>query len=471
MKRAALFFLGLVAVAAARTPNVVIILNDDMAYADVACFGAPYATPNIDRLAKEGRRFTNFHVSTAICSASRAALMTGCYHNRVGIHGAFGPGSPVGLAPAETTLAELVKQKGYATGMAGKWHLGDAPALLPLKQGFDEWYGLPYSNDMWPHHPEAKKGTYPELPLYEGDQVVDPEVTPDEQKQLTTSYAARAVAFIERNKDRPFFFYLANSMPHVPLYVSDKFAGKSGAGLYGDVIQEIDWGVGQVMDALEKAGVADNTLVIFTSDNGPWLSYGTHAGNAGPLREGKGTSWEGGTRVPTIMRWPGHIPAGSESADIAMTTDVFPTIAAIIGADLPDRKIDGHNRLADLTGKPDEKSAPRQYVWYHANNQLQAVTDGNWKLVFPHTYRTMADAPKATGGIPGKYQQTSMDNPQLFDLSKDIGERTDLAADHPNVVEKLQAFSKTMRADLGDTLTQTKPTGARQIGQAPGDSK
>jgi arylsulfatase A len=395
--------------------------------------------------------------------------MTGCYHNRLGIHGAFGPRSRVGLHPEETTLAELVKQKGYATGMAGKWHLGDGPGLLPLKQGFDQWYGLPYSNDMWPHHPEAKKGTYPKLPMYEGDRIVDEEVTPEEQKQLTTSYAGHAVAFIERNKDRPFFFYLANNMPHVPLYVSDKFAGKSGAGLYGDVIQEIDWGVGQVMAALDKAGVADNTLVIFTSDNGPWLSYGDHAGNAGPLREGKGTSWEGGTRVPTVMRWPGHIPAGTESADMAMTTDIFPTIAAIIGADLPDKKIDGHDRTADLTGKPDEKAAPRQYAWYHANNQLQGVTDGNWKLVFPHAYRTMPNAPKATGGLPGKYKQTTVEKPQLFDLSKDISEKTDVAANHPEIVAKLEAFAEKTRADLGDSLTKTKPTGARQVGLAPGD--
>lgn len=465
MKLPAILLLAMTALATARTPNIVIIFNDDMAYADVGCFGAKYATPNIDKLAKEGRRFTNFHVASPVCSASRASLLTGCYNSRLGIHGALGPGSRIGLNPDETTLAELVKQKGYATGMAGKWHLGDAPPFLPVKQGFDEWYGLPYSNDMWPFHPEAKKGTYPNLPMFDNDRIVDAEVTPDEQKQLTTSYAERAVSFIERNKDKPFFFYLANSMPHVPLYVSDKFAGKSGAGLYGDVIQEIDWSVGQVMEALEKAGVADNTLVIFTSDNGPWLSYGEHAGNAGPLREGKGTSWEGGTRVPTIMRWPGKIPAASESAEMAMTTDIFPTIAAIIGAELPSVKIDGHNRLSDLTGEPNDNLPPRQYAWYYENNQLQAVADGNWKLLLPHQYRTMAYAPKAAGGIPGKYQQRKIEQPMLFNLKKDIGEQTDVSADHPEIVEKLLQYTAAMRADLGDSLTKSKPTGAREPGR------
>ncbi|GAA5121331.1 sulfatase [Luteolibacter yonseiensis] len=465
MKLAGILFLAAASFAMARPPNVVVIFNDDMAYADVACFGAKYATPNIDRLAKEGRRFTNFHVSSPVCSASRASLLTGCYNSRIGIHGALGPKARIGLNPEETTLAELVKQKGYATGMAGKWHLGDAPEFLPVKQGFDEWYGLPYSNDMWPHHPEAKKGTYPKLPMYENDRIVDEEVTPDDQKQLTTRYAARAVSFIERNKDRPFFFYLANSMPHVPLYVSDKFAGKSGAGLYGDVIQEIDWGVGQVMEALEKAGVADNTLVIFTSDNGPWLSYGDHAGNAAPLREGKGTAWEGGTRVPTIMRWPGRIPAGTESAEMAMTTDLFPTIAAIIGAELPKVGIDGSNRLSDLTGEPNDNPPPRRYAWYYENNKLLAVADGDWKLMLPQQYRTMADAPQPTGGIPGKYQQRKLEKPMLFDLKKDIGEQNDVAAAHPEIVEKLLQQTAAMRADLGDSQTGSKSTGAREPGR------
>ena len=248
--------------AAERPPNIVIIFCDDMGYGDIATQGAKYATPNLDRFAAEGRRFTNFHVASAVCSASRSALLTGCYHNRVGIHGALGPGAKIGLNPNEVTIAEIVKSKNYATGMVGKWHLGVQPQWLPVRQGFDEWLGLPYSHDMWPRHPEAKPGTYPDLPLYDGDKIVNPSLTPDDLRLLTTRYTERAVSFIDRKKSEPFFLYLAHSLPHVPLFVSDKFAGKSGAGLYGDVIQEIDWSVGQVLDALKRNGIDDNTWLI-----------------------------------------------------------------------------------------------------------------------------------------------------------------------------------------------------------------
>src|SRR4051812_17300590 len=255
--------------AASRPPNVVIIFTDDQGYADVGVFGAKgFTTPNLDRLAAEGRMFTNFHVAQPVCSASRAALLTGCYPNRIGIHGALPPSAKHGLARTEMTLAELLKQKGYATGMAGKWHLGPAQQFLPTHHGFDEYFGLPYSNDMWPLHPQAKPGAYPPLPLIEGDQPIKVGLDHADQEQLTTQYAGRAVQFIERNKDRPFFFYLAHSMPHVPLHVSDKFRGKSERGLYGDVIMEIDWSVGEIMHALERNHLAENTLIIFTSDNG-----------------------------------------------------------------------------------------------------------------------------------------------------------------------------------------------------------
>ena len=298
--------------AADRLPNIIIIFTDDQGYGDVGCFGAKgFETPNLDRLARQGRRFTNFHVAQPVCSASRAALLTGNYSNRIGIHGALGPSAKHGIADGETTLAELLKQKGYATGMAGKWHLGHHRRFLPIHHGFDEYLGLPYSNDMWPFHPEAKPGAYPPLPLIEGDRIIDSEVTAEDQGHLTGMYTERAVSFIKRHKDRPFFFYLAHSMPHVPLYVSDGYRGKSSQGLYGDVIQEIDAGVGKIVDALEANGLAQDTLVIFATDNGPWLSYGDHAGSAGALREGKGTCWEGGVRVPCIMRWPGHIPANT----------------------------------------------------------------------------------------------------------------------------------------------------------------
>jgi arylsulfatase A len=319
---------------------------------------------------------------------------------------------------------------------------------------------------MWPHHPEAKPGTYPKLPLFDGAKIVDEEVTPEEQRLLTTRYTERAVAFIERNKERPFFFYLAHNMPHVPLFVSDKFAGKSGAGLYGDVIQEIDWSVGEVLSALKKHGIDDRTLVIFTSDNGPWLSYGEHAGSASPLREGKGTSWEGGTRVPCIMRWPGTVPAGSGSSSMAMTIDILPTLAAITGAKLPNEKIDGRNRWNDVTGILRGKAPPRDYAWWYGANALEAVSDGRWKLMLPGAYRTLGEQPKAKDGIPVKYQQVKIEQTQLFDLEADISEKNDVATQHPDVVARLTEYANTMRAELGDSLTKTKGAAGREPGRA-----
>jgi arylsulfatase A len=448
-----------------RPPNIVLIFVDDMGYADISPFGGKVATPSFERMAREGRKFTNFHVSSAVCSASRAALLAGCYHNRVGIHGALGPGAKIGLNPQETTIAELTKSRGYATDMAGKWHLGDAPGFLPIDQGFDGWLGLPYSNDMWPHHPEAKAGTYPKLPLFDGDRVVDDEISPDDQRLLTTRYTERAVAFIERNKARPFFCYLAHNMPHVPLYVSDKFSGKSGAGIYGDVMQEIDWSVGEVLAALDRNGIAENTWVIFTSDNGPWLSYGEHAGSGGAFREGKGTSWEGGTRVPCLMRWPGRIPAGTTGETMLSTIDILPTIAAQIGAKLPGQKIDGLNVWPLIAGESGAKNPHEGYATYYANNELQSVTDGRWKLVFPHTYRTMGETPKATGGVPAKYRQEKVTQPQLFDLDVDPGEKSDVAAGNSEVLSRLSKFADGIRTDLGDSLTQAKGTGSRAPGR------
>ncbi len=458
---------------AAKTPNVVIIFCDDMGYADIGPFGAKgYDTPNLDRMAKEGVRFTNWHVSEAVCSASRAALMSGCYNNRIGIFGALGPGAPVGINSNEMTMAELVKQKGYVTGMAGKWHLGDAKQFLPTHNGFDEYLGLPYSNDMWPLHPDqakrakegkAKKG-FPPLPLIEGDQVIDAEVDHEDQNQLTTRYTERAVQFIKKNKDKPFFFYLAHAMVHVPLHVSDKFRGKSGVGLFGDVMMEVDWSVGEVMKALKDSGVDDNTLVIFTSDNGPWLSYGNHAGSAGPLREGKGTSWEGGVRVPFVARWPGKIPAGSECREPAMTIDLFPTIAKLTGAPLPDHKIDGLDIWPLLSGDPNAKSPHKAYWIYYAQNELQAIMSGQWKLVLPHKYRTLNGKPGGKDGVPAPYESATTEL-QLFDLYADVSETTDVSAKHPDVVAMLQGYAEEARKDLGDSLTKRKPTGAREPGR------
>jgi len=451
-----------------RPPNIVIIFTDDQGYADIGIFGASgFKTPNLDRLAKQGCKFTNFHVAQPVCSASRAALLTGCYPNRLGIHGALGPNATHGLNPNEVTLAELLKQRGYATGMAGKWHLGRPTEMLPAHHGFDEFYGLPYSHDMWPRHPEARPGTYPPLPLIEGDQVIRNDLQAEDLAQLTTQYTERAVKFMERNKDRPFFFYLAHSMPHVPLYVSDKFTGKSKHGLYGDVIQEIDWSVGEVMKALKRFKLEDNTLVIFTSDNGPWLSYGDHAGSAEPFREGKGTCWEGGTRVPCIMRWPGKIPKGQTSDAMLMTIDLLPTIADFAGATLPTNRIDGLDIGPLITGAKGATNPHEGYAFYYENNQLQAVTsgDGRWKLQLPHTYRTLADRPGGKDGIPAKYQQAKILTPELFDLRNDPGETKDVASAQPEVVARLLAFAEKTRADLGDSLRNQRGAGNREAGR------
>jgi arylsulfatase A len=449
-----------VASAAERPPNVVIIFADDMGYGDIGPFGAKrYATPHLDALARGGRKFTSFYVAQPVCSASRAALLTGCYPNRVGIQGALGPASKIGIHSNETTIAELVKPKGYATAIYGKWHLGHRPEFLPTRHGFDEYFGLPYSNDMWPRHPEAPKGTYPNLPLIDGDRVI--ESKPD-QRQLTKAYTERAVNFIDRNKEKPFLLYLAHSMPHVPIFVSETFP-RSNAGLYADVIREIDWSVGEVIDALRKNGLESNTLVVFTSDNGPWLSYGNHAGSAGELREGKGTVWEGGVRVPCVMSWPGKIPAGTSCDEATMTIDLLPTVASLTGAELPGRKIDGRNIWPLVEGKSNLN--PRHpYFFYYNANDLLAVRQGDWKLYVPQPYRSLAGRPGGTNGMPAKYESVTTDL-ALHNLRVDIGEKHNVAGEHPTVVTELSALLATMRRDLGDARTQENGGGRRAAGK------
>ena len=453
-------------------PNFVLILADDMGYGDLSCYGARgYRTPNLDRLAARGVRFTSFYVAQAVCSASRAALLTGCYPNRVGLLSALGPNAQTGINPAELTLAEVLQRRGYATAIFGKWHLGDAPEFLPTRHGFDEYFGLPYSNDMWPWHPDyvnlppdaaQRKRGYPDLPLYEGERVVLRPVTAAHQAQLTTWYTERAVEFIGRHRDQPFFLYVPHAMPHVPLFVSDKFRGKSRAGLYVDVIREIDWSVGEILKALRRHGLEERTLVIFTSDNGPWLLYGNHAGSAGPLREGKATVFEGGVRVPFIARWPGRIPRGRVCGELATTMDLLPTLARLAGAELPaGRRIDGRDIGPLLRGEPGARS-PHEVFYYYWGRDLQAVRSGPWKLHLPHTY-PKPDPPGADGK-PGRYTQMRI-GPALFHLDKDPGETRDVAAQHPEVVRRLEALAEQTRADLGDAATGREGSGTRPPGK------
>jgi arylsulfatase len=447
-------------------PNIVLIFLDDLGYGDLAPYGAiGTPTPAIDRLAAQGMRFTQFYVAQAVCSASRAALLTGRYSNRVGITGALFPGDKHGLPEAEETLPELLRAAGYRTALVGKWHLGDHEPYLPLQHGFDEFLGLPYSNDMWSvgfdgkpvTDPASWRSHAPPLPLLDGNSMAREIRTPADQDTLTTTYTERARRFILETK-QPFFLYLAHSMPHVPLGVSDRFRGKSAAGRYGDVVMEIDWSVGQVLAALDEAGVAGRTIVIFTSDNGPWLAYGNHAGSTGGLREGKGTAWEGGVRVPAIVRWPGVVPAGTIASAMATTMDLLPTLVAAAGAPKPRRPIDGVDLTPLLRGQPGAE--PRDEFAYYYGRGLRAVRKGPWKLVLPHQSQTYKASLPGQDGFPGQVPNVAVPL-ALYDLRADPGETLDVQAAHPDIVDALMALAGRYRRDLGDDLTGEKGTGVR----------
>jgi len=437
-------------------PNVVIIFTDDQGYADVGCFGAEgFKTPHLDKLAAGGMRFTHFYASQAVCSASRGSLMTGCYAERVSVQGALTSGARTGLNPEEVTIAEMLKQKGYATAIFGKWHLGHDSLFLPLNQGFDEYFGLPYSNDMWPVGYDGLPDTgmkgkaYPPLPLIEGNGKIGEIKTLEDQAMLTTLYTERAVEYIEKNHEEPFLLYLAHSMPHVPLGVSRKFKGISEQGAYGDVIMEIDWSVGEIMKALENHGLINNTLVIFTSDNGPWMNYGNHAGSAYPLREGKGTTWEGGPLVPCIMHWPEKIPQGFTCDKMASTIDILPTLASIVDVPVPERKTDGVNILPLMMNDPEAN--PRNTFYYYYGRELRAVRKDNWKLCFPHDYRSYKGVEPGRDGYPGSYTKASCDL-ELYNLTDDIGETRNVIDKYPEIVAELQEIAEQARAELGDGL-------------------
>ena len=455
-----------------KTPNIIIIFTDDQGYGDIGCYGATgFETPNLDKLASQGMRFTNHYSAQPVCSASRAGLLTGCYPNRIGIAGALFPHDRIGLNPDELTIAEMLKAKGYATAIFGKWHLGHHKKFLPLQHGFDEYVGVPYSNDMWPINldgtqdkPGEGRGDYPHLPLVEGNEIIEEIKTYAGQDKLTTLFTEKAVDFINRNYETPFFLYVPHSMPHVPLGVSDKFKGKSEQGMYGDVMMEIDWSVGQIVNALRDNKIEDNTIIIFTTDNGPWLNYGNHAGSSGGLREGKTTSWEGGQRVPFIIKWPGKTPEGVVCNKLSSTIDILPSIAEIVNADLPDNKIDGISVTELWKGSFDVK--PRKELFYYfGKNNLNAVRKGNWKLVFPHTFRSYHALP-GNNGKGGPRISVTVDSLELYNMMRDPGEEYNVLDLYPEIVEELQEVAAKARKELGDLNVDIETgTGTRKPGK------
>jgi arylsulfatase A len=446
-------------------PNFIVIFTDDQGYQDVGCFGSPdIATPHLDRMARAGMRFTSFYVAAPVCTPSRAALLTGKYPKRLGMaKGVLFPHSGGnGLPPGEITLADHLKQKNYATACFGKWHLGHMDHVLPTAQGFDTYYGIPYSNDMW-LAPElkpagdiqllegvtleqmkkmgAKKATKEsrwKVPLMRDNEIVE---FPAAQATLTKRYAEEAVRFIGQNKETPFFIYLAPAMPHIPLFASEAFKGRSKAGLYGDTIEEIDWAVGQVNQALEKHGLAENTLVVFTSDNGPWLSYGDHGGRALPLHNGKGSTFEGGQRVPCIMKMPGTIPAGTTCSELASTIDLLPTFGTLAGLPV-DHLIDGADISDLLKGKPGAKTPHEFFLYYLHNDTLSAIRMGDWKLILSVPVQGYSQK------VEKKQYSRETFEPELYNLRDDIGETRNLYKEHPEIAEKLLARARAEHEKL-----------------------
>jgi arylsulfatase A len=395
-------------------PNVIIIFTDDLGYGDLSCFGAEdIHTPAIDSLAEDGMKLTNFYSASPVCSPSRAGLLTGRYPVRMGINGVFFPESFTGMDPAETTIAETLHRDGYRTGIVGKWHLGHREAFLPLQNGFDEYFGIPYSNDM-------------EMLVYLRGNTVESYTV--DQTQMTCTLTGEALSFMERAVavQQPFFLLLAHPMPHVPLYVSKSFNGTSVRGLYGDVVKELDWSVGVILEKLESLGIADDTLVVFTSDNGPWLAMRDHGGSSGILQSGKFYTFEGGMRVPTLVRWPGRIPAGSVSHAPASMLDWYPTLAFLVGTGLPDVAIDGYNIAGQLTGQ--DPAGARPFIYFRPDGDVGAYRNGRWKLKLPMEER--ADT-RWRHGMPAHPLA-------LFDMESDPGESYNLAETHPDIVSRLQ---------------------------------
>lgn len=436
------------AAGSARPPNVVVIFIDDMGYGDIGPFGATkQRTPHLDRMAKEGMKLTSFYAAP-VCSVSRAQMMTGCYGARVSVPGVYFPGQSVGLNPSEVTVAERLKEKGYTTQMVGKWHLGDQPEFLPTRQGFDHYLGIPYSNDMLKKSADTK---IPVVPLLRDEKIVEL-MDGDAQTRLVEIYTKEAVDFIGRNKEKPFYLYFAHNAVHTPIHPGVAFAGKSQNGRFGDWVEEVDWSVGQVLDALRSQGLDKDTLVVFTSDNGPWLIKGTDGGSAGPLRGGKGSTWEGGMREPTIAWWPGHVPAGSVNDAVAGTIDLLPTFVSLAGGTVPASPvIDGRDITPILLGQ--SKESAREAHYYFSGYDLQAVRQGRWKLALvPQPDGMGKQAAKVPAGL------------RLYDLDAEIGEQTDVAAQYPEVVAKLKALADKMSSEIGGKT----PSARRPAGEVKG---
>ncbi|HEX6926760.1 MAG TPA: sulfatase [Longimicrobiaceae bacterium] len=426
-------------------PNIIVILTDDQGYGDLSSYGHPtLRTPNIDRMAEEGIRFTSFYATTSVCTPSRAALLTGRYPVRTGLVRVLGPGAEMGLPDSELTLAEALREQGYRTAMIGKWHLGDRPEFNPLRHGFDEFFGVPYSHDFRP--PFVADAPPEGVPLLRGYDIVE---RPVDFPNMTQRFTAEAIRFIRESGGRPFFLYFAHPMPHLPVEPSEDFRGRSRAGRYGDVVEEIDWSVGEILRTLKELGIEQRTIVVYTSDNGPWqnqpprmLQDGQRpwdVGSAGPLRGAKGSTWEGGVRVPGIVWWPGTIPAGQVSADIVTNMDLFPTLLRLAGGELPEgHRLDGVDILPVLEG---QGPSPRQELFYFLGPELQAVRVGRWKL------RVVPPASQA-GQVSAAPQQTSA-VPELYDLEVDPSERYNMAAEHPDIVSRLMRRMEEFGKEVG----------------------
>lgn len=458
---AALF--NCVGTAQASNPNFVIIFADDQGYGDLSCFGSETIdTPNVDRLAQEGRKFTSFMVASPVCTPSRAALLTGCYPKRVGMHQhVLFPTSTKGLNPSEHTIADHLKSQGYATACFGKWHLGHHPEVLPTSNGFDTYLGIPYSNDM--NHPDNKgkpKGgpagmdilwkdpestlTKWKTPLIKDEEIIE---LPVDQRTVTRRYTQNAIDFIKEHRDESFFVYLPHSMPHIPLYVPDDVRDPNPMNAYINVIEHIDFEVGRLLDTLDELKLSDNTYVIYTTDNGPWLPFKHHGGSAGPLRDGKGTTFEGGQRVPCLIRGPG-IPAGTVCDELTGTIDVLPTIAALTNKPLPKQnKIDGLD-VSKLWKGEIGQSPRKEFVHYTSQGNLEGLRQDNWKLLVkkPRQRRNQKNAAAAAKAKP---------QVMLFDLSKDIGEQQNLADQHPEIVARLQQRMKQLDDEI--TMNARQP--------------